>query len=152
MKVFRLSRKKYPTELSGKGAAAFGARWNSQGIEMVYTAESRALAMAEVFVHLSLAMMPDDYLMLTIDIPGSVSLTALNYDTLPDDWAESPFNYKTQKIGDRFIAARESCVLKVPSGVVQGDFNYLINPYHADFNLIGIIEINDFVFDRRLIK
>lgn len=152
MKVFRLSRKKYPTELSGKGAATFGARWNSPGIEMVYTAESRALAMAEVFVHLSLAMMPDDYLMLTIEIPESVSVKVLDCDTLPDDWSESPYNFKTQKIDDRFIAAREACVLKVPSSVVQGDFNYLINPYHADFGLIKVVDSIDFVFDRRLIR
>ncbi|MHC1775640.1 MAG: RES family NAD+ phosphorylase [Lentimicrobium sp.] len=152
MKVFRLSRKKYPAELSGKGAAAFGARWNSQGIEMIYTAESRALAMAEVFVHLSLAMMPHDYQMLTIDIPEPVSVKVLDCDTLPDNWSESPYNFKTQKIGDCFIAAREACVLKVPSSVVQGDFNYLINPYHTDFSQISIVEIIDFVFDRRLIK
>ncbi len=152
MKVFRLSRKKYTVELSGKGAATFGARWNSQGIELIYTAESRALTMAEVFVHLSLAMMPDDYLMLTIEIPDSVSIIVLDDLTLPDDWADSPYKYETQETGDRFVSAREACVLKVPSSVVLGDFNYLINPYHADFKLIRIIEINDFVFDRRLIK
>lgn len=152
MKVFRLSRKKYPTELSGKGAAAYGARWNSPGIEMVYTAESRALAMAEVFVHLSLAMMPDDYLMLTIDIPSDVSIKVLDLFSLPEDWADSPYNYETQLIGDRFITSREACILKVPSSVVQGDYNYLLNPYHADFFKISIVEINDFIIDRRMIK
>lgn len=152
MKVFRLSRKKYPAELSGKGAAVYGARWNSPGIEMVYTAESRALAMAEVFVHLSLAMMPDDYLMLTIDIPATVSIKALNTLSLPEDWADSPYKNETQAIGDHFISSREACILKVPSSVVQGDFNYLLNPYHADFENISIIEINDFIIDRRMIK
>lgn len=152
MKVFRLSRKKYAVELSGKGAATYGARWNSQGIEMIYTAESRALAMTEVFVHLSLAMMPDDYLMLTIEIPASVSMKELDQLTLPEDWADSPFKYGTQEIGDRFVSAREACILKVPSSVVQGDYNYLINPYHADFDKIRITDVVDFIIDRRLIK
>lgn len=152
MIVFRLSRKKYAAALSGKGAAVYGARWNSQGVEMIYTAESRALAMAEVIVHLSLAMMPDDYQMLSIVIPDSVSVEVLDLSILPDDWAIFPYNHKTQAIGDRFIYEREACVLKVPSSVVNGDFNYLLNSYHADFSKIEISEISDFVIDRRIFK
>jgi RES domain-containing protein len=30
MKVFRLSREKHATPLSGKGAAKYGARWNPE--------------------------------------------------------------------------------------------------------------------------
>ena len=46
MRVYRLSWKKYSDQISGKGAAAYGARWNPADIELVYTADSRALAMA----------------------------------------------------------------------------------------------------------
>ena len=152
MIVFRLSRKKYATALSGKGAAVYGARWNSQGVEMIYTAESRALAMAEVIVHLSLAMMPDDYQMLSILVPDSVSVEVLDTAILPKDWYVFPYTHKTQAIGDRFIYERHACILKVPSSVVNGDFNYLINPYHADFNMIEISEISDFAIDRRMFK
>jgi hypothetical protein len=35
---------------------------------------------------------------------------------------------------------------------VQGDSNYLINPYHTDFKKIKIIEITDFPFDKRIFK
>ena len=70
MEVFRLARKKYPIVLSGKGASISGARWNSKGTEIIYCAQNRALAMAEVLVHLSLATLPNDFVMLTIDIPG----------------------------------------------------------------------------------
>lgn len=52
MQVFRLSRKKYADVLSGQGAAIRGARWNSKGTEVIYTAENRSLAMAEVLIHL----------------------------------------------------------------------------------------------------
>ena len=51
MKVFRISRGKYATPLSGEGAAKYGARWNPVGIALIYTAQNRALAMAEVAVH-----------------------------------------------------------------------------------------------------
>lgn len=57
MKVFRIDRKKYlDSTLSGIGASrATGFRWNSLNTRLVYTAESRALAILEVAVHLDLA-------------------------------------------------------------------------------------------------
>ena len=73
MRVFRLSKKKYSKELSGKGASKSGNRWNSKGTEIIYSAESRALAMAEVAVHLTLATLPSDYVMIEIDIPETIA-------------------------------------------------------------------------------
>jgi len=52
MIVFCLSRKKYKDELSGYGASLNGQRWNSIGTEVIYAAESRALATSEVAVHI----------------------------------------------------------------------------------------------------
>ena len=49
MEVFRLTRTKFYTSLSGKGAAEKGARWNSIGLELIYTAANRSLAMAGDF-------------------------------------------------------------------------------------------------------
>ena len=54
MEVFRLTRSKFSNILSGKGAAEKGARWNSMGMELIYTAANRSLAMAEVAVHFTL--------------------------------------------------------------------------------------------------
>ena len=42
--------------------------------------------------------------------------------------------------------------MKVPSAVVKGDFNYLLNPYHEDFHRIKIIHQEDFPFDKRIFK
>ncbi len=150
MRVFRLLRKKYKIELSGKGAAMFGNRWNSKGTELIYCADSRALAMAEVAVHLSLAILPNDYVMVEIEIPEKVSMASLSRNDLLKGWNSFPHHSSTQKVGDDFFAERESCVLKVPSAVVPGDFNFLINPYHPDFTNIKIIGQEDFPFDRRI--
>lgn len=152
MRVFRLSRKKYAGDLSGKGAAKSGNRWNSKGIEMLYTAESRALAMAEVVVHLSLASLPDDYMMIEIEIPDTIEVGILDPRRLKADWNTNPPKLNTQIIGDNFIHSKEHCVLKVPSAVVKGDFNYLLNPNHEDIQKIIIIEIVDFPFDERIFK
>jgi|SRR5690554_2136102 len=150
MRVFRLSRKKYANDLSGKGAAMFGNRWNSKGIEMLYTAESRALAMAEVVVHLSLAALPDDYMMIEIDIPESIKIEVLEPQHLGVDWNSIPPRPNTQIIGDTFIYSKKHCVLRVPSAVVKGDYNYLLNPNHPDFKKIKIIEVTNFPFDERI--
>ncbi|MFC6267638.1 RES family NAD+ phosphorylase [Frigoriflavimonas asaccharolytica] len=150
MKVFRLSKKKYAEELSGKGAAKFGNRWNSKGTEMIYTAESRALEMAEVVVHLTIGTLPKDFMMLEIDVPKEVNIDILDEKNLPIDWNNHPPNSSSQKLGDQFIDEMDFCVLKVPSAVVKGDFNYLINPYHKQFKKIKIVEISNFPFDRRM--
>ena len=150
MEVFRLARKKYPIELSGKGASISGARWNSKGTEIIYCAQNRALAMAEVLVHLSLAALPNDFVMLTIDIPDDILIEILDVNILNIDWNVFPCTFETSLLGDNFIKRNEACVLKVPSAVVKGDFNYLINQYHADFFRITITEQTDFPFDKRI--
>lgn len=152
MKVFRLIRRKYSIDFSGKGAAKSGNRWNSKGVEIIYCAESRALAMAEVAVHLTIATLPGDYLMAEIDIPGSISMKSVKEKDLPEDWNTFPHSISTQRMGDDFIYSKEVCILKVPSAVVKGDFNYLINPNHPDFKKIKVDNNYVFPFDRRMFK
>jgi RES domain-containing protein len=149
MPAFRLVRKKYANPLSGEGAARSGNRWNSKGTALIYCADSRALAMAEVAVHLSLGLLPKDYEMVELEISGDVSLRLLAPANLPVGWNSFPHLLQTQRIGDEFVAATESCVLKVPSAVVPGDFNYLLNPAHPDFDRIQIKSRVDFPFDSR---
>ena len=150
MEVFRLCREKYADTLSGKGAAIKGARWNSIGVEMIYTASNRSLAMAEVAVHFTLATLPADYVMTTIYIPDNVSLQKLNAKNLPKDWNAFPHPASTQGLGDKFISEIRFCVLQIPSVVTQGDFNLLINPNHPEFAKIKIIATEKFPFDKRI--
>lgn len=152
MEVYRLSRQQFAMGLSGKGAALKGARWNSVGVELIYTAANRSLAMAEVAVHFTLATLPADYVMVTIFIPDNISMEKLNASDLPTDWNIFPHPTSTQLVGNKFVADNRYCVLQVPSSVTSGDFNFLINPKHTDFSRIKIIEIVDFPFDKRIFK
>jgi len=90
MEVFRLSREKFSSPLSGVGAAVKGARWNSVGIEMIYTAANRSLAMAEVAVHFSISTIPEDYVMITIYIPDNISMKKIDVAELPPNWNSFP--------------------------------------------------------------
>jgi RES domain-containing protein len=108
--------------------------------------------MAEVAVHLSLATMPSDYMMVTILIPDEVRIKKLSAAQLPQDWNQFPHPSSTQQIGNRFIAENKYAVLRVPSAVTKGDYNLLINPAHPDCKKIKITSIEKFPFDKRIFK
>lgn len=150
MEVFRLTSQQFANSLSGKGAAIKGARWNSVGVEVIYTAANRSLAMAEVAVHFTLATLPKNFMMVTIHIPDEIEILKLNNSQLPFNWNAFPHPQSTQQIGDQFIAENKFCVMQIPSVVTKGDYNILINPNHPLFESIQIIEVEQFPFDSRV--
>lgn len=149
MIVYRLSRSKYADDLSGKGAEIAGGRWNNRGTPMIYTAANRALCVAEIAVHTPLGIIPHDYKLITLEFPEKLA-SALDVSCLEPDWNDFPPTEATQQIGDRFIREGRSLALKVPSAVVNGEFNFLINPRHRDISQLRILENQPFSFDKRL--
>lgn len=150
MILYRLSKKKFKDDLSGKGAEKYGGRWNSEGTAMIYTGQSRALCAAEVAVHTPLGILPSDYYMVAIYVPDEEPITQLSDDELPADWDEVPPSSSSQLIGDSFVADNKFLLMRVPSAVVQGDFNYMINPNHPSMESVKIISTEPFEFDKRL--
>ncbi len=149
MELFRLVREKYSHELSGKGAAIAGGRWNSKGTEIIYTASNRSLAMAEIAVHFSWATLPPDYMMLTISCPD-LTIKEISIESLPGNWDQFPSLNSTKIVGDKFISENEFPLFRIPSAVTKGDFNILINPFHKDFKKIKVTNKEPFPFDSRL--
>lgn len=152
MIVYRLSKQKYSDDLSGTGAELAGGRWNHKGTRILYTSDSRALCTAEIAVHTPIGLIPKDYVLISIEVPDDISILEVQLNELPENWRDFPCSGTTQEIGDKFIKEKDALVLKVPSVVVQGDFNYLINPSHQDFHRIKIINKELFNFDSRLFK
>ena len=149
MIVYRLSKSKYANDLTGLGAERSGGRWNSKGVAIIYTGQSRALCTAEIAVHTPLGNLPLNYQLITLEVPES-TFTEISIDDLPLDWKSFPHADSTQKIGDAFIKKGAFLVFKVPSVVVQGDYNYLINPRHPHIDQVKVHSIEDFEFDQRL--
>ena len=149
MIVYRLSKAQYAQDLSGKGAELVGGRWNSRGNAMLYTSQSIALCVTEIAVHVPLGILPKDYQLIHIEIPDE---DLLEMKRLPKDWQSFPHSNSTQMIGDKFLKEHKHLVFKVPSAAVQGEFNFLINPKHKNFNHIKIVKIENFNFDERLFK
>jgi RES domain-containing protein len=150
MKLFRLAKSKYSRDLSGKGAEIAGGRWNSKGTPMLYTAQSIALATTEIAVRVPLGILPKGYVAITYELSEPVSILELKPHQWPADFKSIPHSHSTQVIGDEFIAGKEALILKVPSVVVQGDFNYLINPGHPDLEKVVITAAEPYEFDERL--
>lgn len=150
MIVYRLSKSKFAADLSGKGAEKSGGRWNSKGTALVYTSESRALCTTEIAVHTPLGNLPTDYKLVSIEIPDQIHIQETEMNQLSKDWKSIPHSHSTQEIGDTFVTDGIFPVLKVPSAVVQDEYNYLINPSHPESHLITIKLIDDFSFDERL--
>lgn len=150
MIVYRLSKYFFADDLSGRGAEQYGGRWNSKGFPVIYTAENRSLCTAEIAVHIPLGILPVDYSLVSIDIPDQIKILTFENSILPKNWKDIPPNVSSQIFGNAFLKKSEYLVMKVPSVIVQGEYNFLINPKHKDVNKISIKKIEPFSFDERL--
>lgn len=147
--AWRLTKTKYlSTAWDGEGAKRSGGRWNSVGVAVVYTSGSLALALVEVLVHLPSGILPA-YSAVRVEFDDSL-VTAVTPAQLPTNWKASPAPAGTTTIGDKWVADRTSAVLRVPSVVVPGEFNYVLNPSHPDFGRLVIGTPTPFPFDPRL--
>ena len=54
-------------------------------------------------------------------------------------------------MGDAWARAARSAVLALPSVIIPGELNYLLNPAHPDFKTISLGKPEPFAFDPRLL-
>jgi len=118
-------------------------------VPLVYTAQSLSLASLEVLVHV------EDTRLLSamrwVAIPAEIDEgLILVPKRLPANWRRMPVPVSTRAFGDAWVAAERSAVMRVPSAVTMGEFNYLINPRHPDFRRLKIGTPQRFSFDARL--
>lgn len=148
MILYRIVRCIYANDLSGAGARLYGGRWNSEGRAMVYLASSRSLAVLEALVHLSPTNIPKDFCIVTINAPDDFA--EINPKSLPGNWKDYPEQNILKQTGNVFLQEKKHLLLKVPSAIVQEEFNYLLNPLHKQFDSVKILSKEPFSFDERL--
>jgi RES domain-containing protein len=153
LRVWRICNEKWAeTAFDGQGAKIYGGCWNSIGIAIVYTSSSLALAALESLVHLGVKKIPKNYVASCADIPESLTVERIEPDKLPQNWRGDPAPPKLATIGDRWVNAGSSAILKVPSAVIDEEWNYLLNIEHPDFAGIKIGQARSFQFDARLFE
>jgi RES domain-containing protein len=137
------------TAFSGKGAADHGGRWNSRGVPVVYVSSTKSLAALEILVHLN----PPRFFEYTA-IPVQFDNTLVELFPLielPADWQSEPPPPSTQRIGDVWVQEARSAVLGLPSVIIPGELNFVLNPAHPDFKSVSIGKPEPFGFDLRLL-
>lgn len=150
MRAFRLVKAALaPAALDGEGARRFGGRWNSPGRPMVYAASSLSLAALEILVHLQdAALLRRAYAFLVLECVDGLA-QRLDPGLLPPDW-QRPEHPALKEIGDRWLDARSSAALEVPSAIVPLEWNVLFNPLHPDWSRVSASAARAFSFDPRL--
>ena len=151
MIVYRIAKAVYAHDLSGTGARVHGGRWNKKGIPIVYTASSPALATVEFLVHVDPILRPSNLRLVSIEVPDSASASAIDDASLPEDWATYPAPAKLADIGTSWAETQQTLILRVPSAVVFGDENILLNPMHPEFSAVRVAKDTAYAFDPRLL-
>ena len=148
MIVYRISSTTFSQDISGTGAKLYGARWNSKGNPMLYAGSSISLSLLEMLVHAQFRDFSIALDLVYIQVPETISIREISLSKLKKNWHTD--EAYTRFIGDEFIKSQKSALLKVPSAVVQEEFNFLINPLHEEFKKIKIHKTKSFRPDKRL--
>jgi RES domain-containing protein len=148
MKLYRITPRKFASDLSGTGAKLYGGRWNRIGVPLLYTSENLSLAVLENIVHVQNPAILPTFKALTIEIPDSYKEYSI--EDLPNNWVSQNSFEALQNLTDEFVKSGEYLAMKVPSAIVEMECNFLINPIHPLFNDVSMIKQQDFSFDQRL--
>ncbi len=152
MTAWRITKRKHARHaFSGEGAREFGGRWNNPGTAVVYTAQSQSLAALEMLVHLDSADLLEKYVLLAADFDRSL-VKVVDASNLPRNWRADPPPAQVRSVGDEWVLGGSSAVLQVPSVLVPGENNFLLNPGHQDLARIRFGTPLAFRFDARLGK
>jgi RES domain-containing protein len=149
LRLWRLCRDVHAGEaFTGEGPFRYGGRWNPAGVQVVYCAESRSLAAMEILVHHlgTEVFKVARWVVISADVPESLIEKPAR---VPDTWRESSPVVAAQEFGGNWVREKRSAALRVPSAVVLGEFNYLLNPAHSDFAKIVVGKPELFSFDPR---
>jgi len=137
------------TAFSGEGARLYGGRWNPKGVPLIYTAESRALAMLEMLVQDE--PLHARYVVIPATLPDGMAIERIDPARLPPDWRTPRRLEDTRAIGGAWAGSKRTVVLAVPSAVLPEETNYLLNWLHPEFKRVRVGKPRVLVTDARLI-
>jgi RES domain-containing protein len=150
MKVYRISKCDFISDLRGTGAARYPGRWHSKGTYILYTAASPSLALLESVVHISNIAVAS-YCMVCLSVPEE-KIKSIASSELPANWFVNPPADILRSIGDEFIRENKFLALKIPSAIMPEEHNYLLNPGHPDFKDVAVVYTRIIPIDERFLK
>ncbi len=151
MRVYRIAKAPYVSDLTGWGASVGGGRWNEKGVAMVYTAESRSLAALETLAHFEMAHEPLALSMAVMEIPDEIAPEEITTTMLPRGWQTWPSPSRLADLGSIWVRSGSGLMLRVPSELEPDEHNILLNPSHPDMERVTLVETAPYSFDVRLL-
>jgi RES domain-containing protein len=134
MRLWRIEKSVFARDVrSGNGARIYGGRWNSPGRPAIYCAGSLSLAMLEVLAHVSTEEdAGEKRVFFTIEVDNEL-VEEVTATDLPRGWRSALNAGPCRRLGDAWLARGSSVALRVPSALVAGEFNCIVNPAHPHY-------------------
>ena len=132
--------------LDGTGGMIISGRWHSKGRQIIYAAESSALAVLEALVRMERSRLPDPYQLLRIEAPEGMAVEIHSAAVVPARIEESV------AWGDRWLTSGRTALASVPAAVAPLSRNILINPLHPDAARIRVADHRRWPWDKRLFR
>jgi len=151
MRLYRIVIRQY-ADLEGEGGIYSPGRWHHEGQRVVYLSENISLAAWEKLMNLaSTAFLPSNLVLMEVSVPD-VKTVEVPEKVLIKGWNQFPYLNATMEYGTKFLTENKHLLLKVPSAVIQAEYNYLLNPRHPLISGCRIENISPFTFDSRIAK
>lgn len=150
MEVYRVTTEKWAEDILGEGARIYGGRWNHKGVPALYCSEHRSLCTLEVLVHVKLNSIPANLRLVTLHIPKEIEVKTLSLYELPTSWDGFPYDSFTQDTGTSLLKSKKTVGIRLPSSVIQQEYNVMLNPLHPDFSRVMIKDIQPLPLNRFL--
>lgn len=150
MRAWRISKASRANDLTGKGAAIDGGRWNNADVPAVYLGLSPAICCLETFVHQT--RRPLIPMKITVlELPDMDELYCEpSLESLPQGWAALPADRPSMDYGTAWLSLNQQLGLILPSAVVQMERNIMLNPRHPAMSAVRVLDIVDFAYDERM--
>lgn len=148
MTIYRLAASGFKDDMRGEGAMLYGGRWNSVGNAMLYASQHISLAVLEILVNKRhVEHFKTSFHLIHVELPVQ-EVKTISDEVLKKNW-HLDIEY-TRFIGDHFLQDPTQWILKVPSAVIPEEFNFILNPNHADFKQIKVLHSEIYPLDKRL--
>ena len=115
---------------------------------MIYAGQSVSLCAIEVLANSS--KLPTGSIAIEIQIPDGLLIRTLEMSALARGWDDPTPSDTTRNIGTNWVREGATAILSVPSSIIPGERNYLLNPNHPEFAQIQFGLPEPFHFDSRL--
>jgi RES domain-containing protein len=137
------------------GGVLFAGRWHSRGQPITYGATVPSLTLLERLAHVEDPDLLPPLAIVAYEMPDDLANEEVSLEALPADWREDVV--LTRNLGDAWIGAMRTALLRVPSVIVPlpgiAERNIVINHRHPDAGRIGIRRVQrPFALDARLLR